>query len=140
MTTEPRPYTDDDLRAEAAVCLLALSTTPSTTDIRRWLPGAYVDSHRQDDDSSYTWGDLLGEDRLGEVAAKIHALIENAAHVTRWAVDLGADGLEPSPHTLNLDGDGHPLVRIHMAFHPDMDERARQRFGLALARVMADNL
>lgn len=138
--TPPPLYTDDDLRSEAAICLLALATTPGEADIRRWLPGAYVDSHREDDGSGHTWGDLLDEDGLGEVSAKVHALIETTADVTRWAVDLGADGLEPSYHVLNLDGDDKPIVRLHMAFDPEMPERDRQRFGLALAQVMANAL
>lgn len=68
MTTPPL-YTDHDLRTEAAICLLALSTSPSVADILRWLPGAYVESHREDDGSGHTWGDLLDEKGLGKVAA-----------------------------------------------------------------------
>jgi hypothetical protein len=60
--------------------------------------------------------------------------------LSKWAVDLGADGLEPSPHVLNLDGDDKPIVRLHMAFDPEMPERDRQQFGLALTQLMANAL
>ncbi|MBZ6085882.1 hypothetical protein KVH15_33405 [Streptomyces olivaceus] len=118
------PYTDDDLRAEAAISLLALSTTPSTGDIRRSLPSAYIDSHREDDDGP-TWDDLLDEKALGDAAGKISALVEGAADTTRWAVDLGADGLEPSTeHAITLNA-GRPIARIHFAFEPGMPEEMR---------------
>ena len=121
-----RPYTDEDLRHEAAICLLALSTTPGVVDIRRWLTGAYIESRRNDDRSGPTWGDLLTEDELVEVSGKVHALAENAAHITQWAVNLGADGLQPSDaHVITLDGDGKPIARIHFAFEPGMDDEMR---------------
>lgn len=60
--------------------------------------------------------------------------------LSEWAANIGADGLEPSPNVLNLDGDDKPIVRLHMAFDPDLPERARQQFDLGLAQVMADAL
>ncbi|MFJ5151430.1 hypothetical protein ACIQCF_07545 [Streptomyces sp. NPDC088353] len=124
--TPDRPYTDDDLRTEAAICLLGLSTTPGVADIRRWLPGAYVESHREDDGSGHTWGDLLDENGLGEVSGKVHALVEGAADVTRWAVDLGADGLEPLPEQLSAQTDNGPWFRLHFAVRPDMPDDMRR--------------
>lgn len=146
MTTD-RPYTDDDLRSEAAICLLGLSTSPNVADIRRWLPGAYVDSRREDDGSGHTWGDLLDEGGLSEVSDKVHALIEGAADVTRWAVNLGADGLQPDEHTFQLGAQGTgpddpemPFVRMHFAFHPDATDEERDRFVLRLTQIIAANL
>ncbi|MFD6294550.1 hypothetical protein ACFWFU_07065 [Streptomyces sp. NPDC060235] len=60
--------------------------------------------------------------------------------LSEWANNLATDGLEPSANVLNIDGDDKPIVRLHMAFDPDMPERARQGFGLALAQVMADGI
>ncbi|MEV5082887.1 hypothetical protein AB0K74_30065 [Streptomyces sp. NPDC056159] len=74
------------------------------------------------------------------VQRKIHALINGAADVSKWAVDLGADGLEPEDHTLTVDGDDTPLVRLHCAFSPDIDDRARIAFMTRLASVMANAL
>jgi len=138
-------YADEDLRAEAAICLRGLSTTPDEADIRRWLPGAYIESHRKDDGRGRTWGALLDENGLNDVSGEIHGLIEGAADVARWAVDLGADGLEPSGHTLQLgvdlgDGDQQPRVRLHFAFHPDMDDEARARFTMRLGKAVLQAL
>ncbi|MFF8447903.1 hypothetical protein ACF06Q_09400 [Streptomyces leeuwenhoekii] len=133
-TANHRPYTAHDLRAEAARQLSAHGPGIS----REQVYAAMLDARIESADSS-TWSEALDTPELDSPANTIHDLINGSADVSEWAVGLGADGLEPSPHVLNLDGDGHPLVRIHMAFHPDMDERDRQRFGFALARVMADN-
>lgn len=134
-----QPYTDTDLRAEAALARDALMHLPTTEEIVTSLRGAYVSSLHADGDEA-TWGNLLDEEGLTEAARRIGELMVPAAPVGQWAVDLGADGLEPSPHVLNLDGDDKPVVRIHMAFDPDMPERDRQCFGMALAQVMANSL
>ncbi|MEU2111855.1 hypothetical protein [Streptomyces sp. NPDC019507] len=121
-----QPYTQDDLRAEAA-----RQHYTATTDPEFMCVGEQMDDE--------TWRSL-NEDDHDAAQRAIHSLINGAADVSDWAINLGADGLEPSPNVLNLDGDDQPIVRLHMAFHPDMDERDRQRFGLALARVMANAL
>lgn len=137
------PYTDDDLRAEAASQHAALTEDPDFMGVGEGMEDAYVGSTLNGDDGK-TWAQLLPYEADGGKAynaaqRKIHALIPGA-DLSEWAVNLGVDGLEPSPNVLNLDGDDTVIVRLHMAFHPDMDERDRQRFGMALARVMADNL
>ncbi|GHI91703.1 hypothetical protein [Streptomyces olivaceus] len=119
------PYTDTDLRTEAAICLLALSTTPGAADIRRWLTGAYVESRRADDHSGPTWDDLLTDGELNEVADRVRSLVESAADITQWAVNLGADNLQPSTeHEITLNA-GQPIARIHFAFEPGMPEEMR---------------
>ncbi|MEU1273053.1 hypothetical protein [Streptomyces sp. NPDC005799] len=126
-------YTDADLRSEAAVCLSALSEAPSVADILRWLPGAYVDSYREDDGSGQTWGDVLDNEGLAETARKIHALIGEAGNAVgainsaRWLVGLGADGLEADPRTVEITEGTHIGVRIHFAFDPDLPEEIREQ-------------
>ena len=67
-----------------------------------------------------------------------------AADVSEWAVNLGADGLQPDAHTLQLGedpGDGdRPRVRMHFAFHPDMPDADRDHFVMALSKVVLRNL
>ncbi|MGW5123234.1 hypothetical protein ACWEQ7_04065 [Streptomyces sp. NPDC004069] len=142
--THDLPYTDDDLRAEAAAQYATLAESPEFMCVGEQMDDDIVAS-TDGQDGGKTWSELLpfeadGGEAYNTAQRKIHALINGGADVSEWAVDLGADGLEPSPNVLNLDGDGHPLVRLHMAFHPDMSERDRQRFGLALAHVMANAL
>ncbi|MCX4809041.1 hypothetical protein OG601_47090 [Streptomyces sp. NBC_01239] len=138
------PYTDDDLRNEAALCLFALSTSPTVADILRWLPGAYVESHREEDRSGHTWGDLLDNTGLAKAARKIHGLIGEAHNavgalsIARWLVDLDADGLEPTTHEVTFDNADGPFIRLHLAFHPSMPEHDRQRFHAGIKQALRD--
>ncbi|WP_097930968.1 MULTISPECIES: hypothetical protein [unclassified Streptomyces] len=119
-----KPYTDEDLRAEAASCLQALSCPPTPDDIRRSLPETYIDSNRTESSGrEATWGGVLADEGLGVAVGKIHSLIEGAADVSEWAVNLGADGLEPDSRALDA---GERRVRVHLAFAPDIsdDDRA----------------
>ncbi|MFF9124386.1 hypothetical protein ACF09J_13930 [Streptomyces sp. NPDC014889] len=142
-----RPYTDDDLRAEAARQHHTASCDHDFMGIGEQMDGKPIPSTVVDLEPETgepigmgrAWNQLSEEDFEAAQRA-VDDLLTNAADVSEWAVNLGADGLEPSPNVLNLDGDGHPLVRLHMAFHSDMSERDRQRFGLALAHVMANAL
>lgn len=137
----PPLYTDQDLRSEAAHCINALSTSPDVADILRWLPGAYVDSYREDDGSGQTWGDILDNEGLAAVARKIHNLINGAAATPWWAVDLGADQLEPShEHVITLNADNgtqeRPIARIHFAFEPGMPEEMRTALVEGIGQAM----
>lgn len=58
---------------------------------------------------------------------------------TGWAAGLDADGLEPSPDVLNLDGDSGPVIRVHFAYSRALPDRDRQQFALGLAHLIADN-
>lgn len=134
-----RPYTDEDLRAEAASCLTALVTLPATADIRRSLPDTYIDSHfTPDSGADATWAAVVGEDGLDVPVREIHALIQGAANTAEWAINLGADGLEPTAHVINLDNPDGPFVRLHLAIHPDMPETDRPRLHAGLKWVITD--
>ncbi|MER7813845.1 hypothetical protein [Streptomyces sp. NPDC096153] len=133
------PYTEGDLRAEAARQHMTLTEDPEYMGVGEQMRDQPCPPTDEPGPGLHTWGDLTN-DEFDAAQRKIHILISGAVDLSEWAIDLGAEGLEPSPNVLNLDGDGGPIVRLHMAFHPDMDERDRQRFGLALARVMANAL
>ncbi|GAA3957032.1 hypothetical protein GCM10022384_07660 [Streptomyces marokkonensis] len=123
MTTE-HPYTDDDLRAEAGLALSALVHLPTVDEITTSLRSSYV-PHLHADGDEATWGDLLDQDGLTEAARQIHELMIPAAPVGEWAVNLGADNLQPSTeHEITLNA-GRPIARIHFAFEPDMPEEMR---------------
>jgi hypothetical protein len=102
-------------------------------DILRWLPGAYVDSYREDNGSGQTWGDVLDNDGLAAVARKIHGLIGEAGNAVgavssaHWLVGLGADGLEADPRTVEITEGTHIGVRIFFAFDPDLPEEIREQ-------------
>ncbi|MBP8536108.1 hypothetical protein [Streptomyces sp. MK37H] len=128
MTTET-PYTDADLRAAAALMHYAMSTEPNPSDAGaalsdnpRWLlitPGSEQDEHLRE---------------------SVVELVSGAADISRWAVDLGTDGLQPDEHELTWRAGRQPIVRVHFAFHDGMSDEARdylvQAVGEALGGVM----
>jgi len=128
-----QPYTDHDLRAEAARQHAGLTEDPDFMGVGEQLEGRYV--HFEVVDAEH--GDLmpppgtprwdeLDEDEFETAQRKIHDLIDGAADVSEWAVNLGADGLEPLPEQLTARSDNGPWFRLHFAVRPDMSEAARR--------------
>lgn len=146
-----RPYTDDDLRAEAARQLALSTDDPDFMGIGERMDGTPIPSTVRDLEPetgepleiSRAWSQLAPED-FDTAQRAIDDLLTKAADVSEWAVNLGADGLEPDAHTLQLGedpGDGNrPRVRMHFAFHPDMPDADRDHFVMALSKVVLRNL
>jgi hypothetical protein len=129
-----RPYTDDDLRAEAARQHAALTFDPGLLGV-----GAEMEEQEVVPDGGVTWGDF--RDETFEAAKQsVHALVTSAANVSEWAVALGADGLEPYDGQLTLNGDDKPFARIHFAFDPDMPEGMRMALVEGVGTEIARHL
>ncbi|MFI8853643.1 hypothetical protein ACIGW3_26105 [Streptomyces sp. NPDC053499] len=141
------PYTDEDLRAEAARQHVALTKDPDFMGVGEQMDGRPIPStivglapeSGEPSEMSRRWHQL-DEDDFDAAQRKIHKLISSAADVSAWAVDLGADGLEPEDHTITLDGDDTPLIRVHLAFRSDMSDADRQHFAMRLGRLVAKDL
>ncbi|MER6515215.1 hypothetical protein ABT158_51110, partial [Nonomuraea sp. NPDC001636] len=139
-----RPYTDEDLRAEAARQHATLTEDPDFVGVGERMEDAWVGSvETEEDGSGRTWAELLADDGdwdgpYEEAQGKIHDLINGAANVSEWAVNLGADGLAPYDGQLTLDGANKPFARIHFAFAPDTPEAMRlalvEGVGVEIAR------
>lgn len=127
-----RPYTDDDLRTEAARQHTAAIRSITPSEIADHMDRGHVLSTKTEDEATRrTWAELLnpdGDDTNEFKAARqqIDDLISRAADLSGWAVDLGADELEPADECLSLKGDGAPIVRIHFAFAPTVADDVRQ--------------
>ncbi|MFE2353435.1 hypothetical protein [Streptomyces parvulus] len=151
------PYTDDDLRAEAARQHATLTEDPDFMGVGEMMQDAEVESlapqhasadvdGQPTDADCATWSQLLPPEaddcEAYDLAQnQIYDLIRGAADVSEWAVNLGADGLVPSDaHQLTLDGDDKPIARIHFAFEPDMPEEMKNALVTGLARAIADAL
>lgn len=140
----PPLYTEADLRTEAVRQHANLTEDPDFVGVGERMDQEAVAS-TQEADEPLTWAELLECDgdltpAYEDAQKKVHDLISGAADVSAWAVDLGADGLQPEDHTLTVDGDGEPLVRLHCAFAPALDDRARIQFMTGLAKAMANAL
>jgi hypothetical protein len=125
-----RPYTDDDLRAEAARQLTLSTEDPDFMGIGERMEWTPISS-RPDD----RWDDLDRED-FDTAQRAIHGLLGKAADLSGWAIDMGADGLEPADECLSLKGDGKPIVRIHFAFDPAMPDDVRQHLISGVAQAI----
>lgn len=127
-----RPYLDEDLRAEAARQHSHLTDRPSFDTVGDLMTGQEVTL-----DGGVDWDDFTDE-TFSAAQLSVHKLITGAADVSEWAVNLGADGLEPYDGQLTLDGDDKPIARIHFAFEPEMPEEMRialvEGVGGAIAR------
>ncbi|MEC3993976.1 hypothetical protein VSR01_10645 [Actinacidiphila sp. DG2A-62] len=144
MSTD-RPYTDADLRAAAMDQHAAALRDPDFTGIGEQLQGRYVHFEVVDQDhgdmmpppGTPRW-DELPEDDFAAAQRAIDDLLAKAAPISEWAINLGADGLEPSSNVLGIEAGDTPIVRVHMAFHPDMDQAARNEFAMQLGAAMRD--
>jgi len=125
-----QPYTEADLRAEAARQHYAL-----TDDAEYGCVGESMQD-RGIGDTSETWTGLPRPDYEAAKGA-IHDLIIHAADLSEWAVGLGADGLEPAEHPVNLRHQGRPVVRAHLAFPPHLTETERDDIAEAIAEGIA---
>ncbi|QJT04390.1 hypothetical protein G9272_32245 [Streptomyces asoensis] len=125
MTTN-RPYTDDDLRTEAARQLSAHRGHQHPNATLAAMLDAHIESTRTDTgDDGLTWDEALECRDLNTPATAIHTLIEGAADISEWAINLGADGLIPDAEHVDITHADVTGVRIHFAFHPGMPEELR---------------
>ncbi|MCZ0984188.1 hypothetical protein [Streptomyces sp. x-45] len=119
------PYTDDDLRAEAARQRGTLTQDPDFMGVGEQMEG------------DLRWAEL-NQEQFGQAQQTIYDLINNASDLSQWAVALGADGLEPFG-TLNGPG-----VRILIAVRPDVPQELRgalvENIGAEVAQLEAPQL
>jgi hypothetical protein len=122
------PYTDNDLRAEAARQHALSVEDPDFMGIGERMQGSEIESllppEEADGAEGMHWDDLPRED-FDAAQRAIDGLLEKAADVSEWAINLGADGLEPLDAQLTLDAGDAPLCRIHFAVRPDMPDDMR---------------
>ncbi|MFJ6239827.1 hypothetical protein ACIQH0_37875 [Streptomyces griseus] len=141
-----KPYTDDDLRAEAARQHYTATTDPDFMGIGEQMQDSPIESTTAlvDNPVGPTWGEALGDDEFEAAQRAIDDLLGQAVDVSDWAISLGADGLEPDDHTLQLGVDpgsgDQPRVRMHFAFHPEMTSADRDSFVVELSKVVLRNL
>lgn len=137
-----QPYTINDLIAEAARQHAALTEDPDFVGVGEQMQDSEVASltpqhttedidGQPNDADGATWQQLLPPEadacEAYDLAQnQIYDLITGAADLSKWAVNLGAHGLEPVDTALVTSSKGEERVRLHFAFAPDMDESRRQ--------------
>ncbi|MEV5140329.1 hypothetical protein AB0K71_06030 [Streptomyces syringium] len=133
------PYTEDDLRSQAAGRHATLTDDSDFMGVGEGMEDDIVAS--TESDGGRTWSELLPDhDDYNAAQRKIHDLVRNAADVSEWAINLGADGLEPQEHAITLGADEKPIARIHFAFEPGMPEEMRTALVEGIGEAIADHL
>jgi hypothetical protein len=132
--TTDRPYTDEDLRHEAARQLALSGEDPDFMGIAERMEGSKIPSR---DDVQW---DQLGDNDFDTAQRAVDDLLTSSADLSEWAVNLGADGLEPSPDQVTVNGDDRPIVRVHFAFDSAMPTAARSAVVAGLGQALADLL
>lgn len=140
-------YTTDDLRAEAARQHRALTRNPYVTGIADRMQGTEISSLTTEDEPGVvqgtTWDDL-DPVQFNAAQQDVDKLLDTAADVSTWAVTLGADGLEPEDHKLEVKEGDKTMVRVYFGFAPELTDEDRAEIargiGDAAALVMGDAL
>ncbi|MFF2100900.1 hypothetical protein [Streptomyces sp. NPDC058202] len=81
------PYTDNDLRAEAADQLRAAVADATLSE------SLVIEGHKIPSRGDTQW-DQLSDDDFHEADREISEFVEYAVDIARWSVDLGANGLK----------------------------------------------
>lgn len=121
-TMTERPYTDAELRT------LAVRVHESAARDSDSLVNGAV---------KRKWGAQLDVDQLDEAGDELIGVLDKAANTSRWAVDLGADGLVPDGHSITIGGT-ETAARIHFAFAPGLDDGQRAAIVHAIAHHVGD--
>ncbi|MFI6491258.1 hypothetical protein [Streptomyces sp. NPDC050564] len=129
MTDQPtRPWFDDQITAHAI-----------------WLQKTHGDSletltvTETADDHGMDTSDWRGEDWDAYIDA-VWKILRNAPNLTEWAINLGADGLQPDEHQLTWSAGDQPIVRVHLAFHSGMHAEARDYLVTAVGEALHEEM
>jgi hypothetical protein len=140
-----RPYTDEDLRHEAARQHFIATTDPDFMGIGEQMQGTPIPSTVVDlepeihepIEMARAWSHLAPDD-FEAAQDSVDRLLGDAVDVSRWAIDLGADGLMPDEQHIDILGGGRTVVRILFASDPDMPNELRQKLIQAINDAVAD--
>lgn len=115
------PYTDIDLITEAARQHHRLTQKPNRSAVLVSMD----ESGFFQEATSHQWK-TISEEQVDAAHNRVYSLIENAANVSAWAIQLGADGLAPYPYRVDAPSpDGVVRARIHFAFDPSLSSMDR---------------
>lgn len=142
-----RPYTDEDLRTEAARQHYVATLDPDFMGIGEQMDGRFISSSVDDPDpeqgaepvTGRTW-DSLNPEEFGKAQRAVDDLLGKAADLSDWAINLGADDLEPEDHSITVNGDDRPIARIHFAFEPGMPDEMRTALVEGIGQAISDAL
>jgi len=114
------PYTDDDLRAEAARQYAEVLRAPDRLEVGDEMQGQPVPSRS----GSVRWGELSDDD-FHDAGNEVHELLDSAVDMSAWSVNLGARYLKTTTELAwGRGGDAWDLA-VQIAHRPGLSTELR---------------
>lgn len=124
MTT---PYTDDDLRREAARQYAEVLRAPDRLEVGDEMAGQPILSRS----GSVRWGELSGDD-FHDAGNEVHELLDSAVDMSAWSVNLGARYLKTTTELAwGRGGDAWDLA-VQIAHRPGLSAELRDALTSAV--------
>lgn len=121
------PYTDSDLRAEAAIQLRA-ARDPENFEVT-------IEGHKIPSRGDFQW-DQLNDDDFYDADRDISEHVEYAVDLARWSVDLGACGLHSTSELAwGRGGDAWDLA-IQIAHRPGLNNDLSEAITAAIRNAV----
>jgi hypothetical protein len=145
-TVTNQPYTDDDLRREAARQYAEALHNPGLIDVQDGMQGTPIPSTVVDLEPetgeplemSRAWHQLSG-DGFHDARNEVHELLESAVDLSRWAVDLGACGLRKTTELAWGHGNAWDLA-VQIAHRPGVAPELHEAIVSAVQTAVTDAL
>jgi len=120
------PYTNDDLRREAARQYAEIVSMPDLLEVGDEMrPRPIASTSGDTPETATTWGQLSGDD-FHDARNEVQELLDDVADMSRWAVDLGACGLRyTSELAWGRGGDAWDLA-VQIAHRPGLNPQLHE--------------
>lgn len=128
------PYTDDDLRTEAARQYAEVLRAPDRLEVGDEMAGQPILS-RVDDAGTMRWGQLSDDD-FHDAGNEVHQLLDSAVDMSAWSVNLGARYLKTTTELAwGRGGDAWDLA-LQIAHRPGLSTELRDALTGAVRDAM----
>jgi hypothetical protein len=121
------PYTDDDLRREAARQYAEVLRAPDRLEVGDEIQGQPIPSRS----GSVRWG-ALSDDDFHDANREVHELLDSAVDMSAWSVNLGARYLKTTTELAwGRGGDAWDLA-VQIAHRPGLSTELRDALTTAV--------
>lgn len=136
-----RPYTDDDLRREAARQYAEALRSPDLLEVGDEMqPRPIASTAGGNPEKATTWIQLPGDD-FHDARNEVQELLDDVPDVSRWAIDLSASVLTCTTELAWGYGDNwHLAVQLahRRGIHSDLSQAFADAIRNAVNQVLAD--
>lgn len=134
------PYTDADLRHEAARQFAEILRSPDLAEVGDEMRNTPIPSASSNDETGLTWGHLPYDD-FHDARNQVQELLDDAPNLSRWVIDLSASVLTRTTELVW----GHPnnwSLAVQLAHRRGLDDDLHDALTEAIrgaVRLVLDN-